>query len=99
MYTTNRCAKYPDSAYFWESGACPSRKFLKIRCQKSEFGCISATKITCIIQLKYVASICNNGPYGLVYILDFNITIIHYKGAIVAMPNKSSHIALSQTTS
>ena len=27
----------------------------------------------------------------LVYKLDFNITIIDYKGAIVAMPNKSSH--------
>ena len=32
----------------------------------------------------------------LVYKVDFNID---YKGAIVAMPNKSSHTALSQTTS
>ena len=31
--------------------------------------------------------------------MDFNITIADYKGAIVAMPNKSSHTALSQTTS
>ena len=30
-------------------GACPSRKFLKIRCQKSESGGISATKITCTL--------------------------------------------------
>ena len=35
----------------------------------------------------------------LVYKVDFNVTIINYKGAIVAMPNKSSHTALSQTTS
>ena len=30
-------------------GHAPNRKFLKIKCQKSEFGGISATKITCII--------------------------------------------------
>ena len=35
----------------------------------------------------------------LVYKLEFNIMIIDYKGAIVAMPNKSSHTASSQTTS
>ena len=35
----------------------------------------------------------------LVYKMAFNITIINYKGAIVAMPNKSSHIASSKTTS
>ena len=34
----------------------------------------------------------------LVYKVDFNITIIDYKGAIVAMPNKSSNTASSQTT-
>ena len=33
------------------------------------------------------------------YKYDFNITIIDYKGAIVSMPNKSSHTASSQTTS
>ena len=35
----------------------------------------------------------------LVYKVGFNITIIDYKGAIIAMPNKSSHTASSQTTS
>ena len=35
----------------------------------------------------------------LVYKVDINIMIIDYKGAIVAMPSKSSHTALSQTTS
>ena len=30
--------------------------------------------------------------------VDFNITIIDYKGAIVAILNKSSHTASSQTT-
>ena len=34
----------------------------------------------------------------LVYKVDFNITITDYKGAIVAMPNKSNHTALSQKT-
>ena len=38
----------------------------------------------------------NNGPYVPV---DFNITIINYKGAVVATPNKSSHTTSSQTTS
>ena len=34
----------------------------------------------------------------LVYKMDFDIMIINYKGAIVAMPNRSSHTASSQTT-
>ena len=34
----------------------------------------------------------------LVYKVDFNITIIDYKGAIVAILNKSSHTTSSQTT-
>ena len=33
------------------------------------------------------------------YKVDCNITIINYKGAIVAMPNESGHTASSQTTS
>ena len=56
-------------------GTCSQQNFLKIRCQKSEFGGILAYKV------------------------DFNITIIDSKGARVAMPNKSSHTASSQTTS
>ena len=35
----------------------------------------------------------------LVYKLDFNMMIINYKGAIVAMPNKCSYTALPQTIS
>ena len=34
----------------------------------------------------------------LVYKVNFNITIIDYKGALVAMPNKSSHTAASSQT-
>ena len=37
--------------------------------------------------------------FYIVYKVDFNITIINYKGAIVAMSNKSSHTTSSQTTS
>ena len=33
---------------------------------------------------------------AIVYKVDFNITIIDYKGTIVAMQNKSSHTASSQ---
>ena len=50
MCTTNRCAKHSQHTYSKGSGSIPpSRKFLKISCQKSEFGGISATKITYII--------------------------------------------------
>ena len=46
-----------------------------------------------------MASKYNNAPYVLMYKVDFNIMIIDYKVAIVAMLNKSSHTASSQTTS
>ena len=57
MCTTDRYAKHPQHAYYkgiW--GHAPSRKFLKISCQKSEFGGISATKITCHYNLIEVSS-------------------------------------------
>ena len=59
MYTTNRYAKHLQSAYsngVWRHA--PSRNFLKIRWQKSEFGGISATKVCNLYNLTEV-----NGPY------------------------------------
>ena len=49
MCTIKRCAKYPQHPYSRGLGHASSRKFLKISCRKSEFGGISATKITCVI--------------------------------------------------
>ena len=49
MYITNRCAKHPQHAKHTHSrgsGGMPPRKILKIRSQESEFGEISANKIT-----------------------------------------------------
>ena len=56
--------QYAKHAYSRGPGACPPRKFLKIRCQKSEFDGTSATTITYITEVR--RKIVNSGPYMLV---------------------------------
>ena len=52
-----------------------------------------------LTEVSTLYNILYNGPYVLVYKVDFNIIIIDYKGAIVAIPNKRSQTASSPTTS